>query len=70
MMLHMNSGLHGPLPTTYELTSFKDGVNKYARCGYTNATYPELDKNSKNIENVFRMFPYQLQKNNNKIANL
>ena len=65
-MLHMSSGHHGPLPTTYELTSFKDGVKKYARCGYTNATYPELDKNSKNIKNIFRMFPINFDKKHSK----
>ena len=42
--MHMSFCLPGPLRTTCELTNLRTGVEKYARCGYTNATCPQLAK--------------------------
>ena len=56
LILHMSVGLPGPLRTTFELTILKIGVNKYARCGYTNVTCPSLAKNAVNIKRLFPLF--------------
>ena len=36
----MSFDLPGPFPTNYERTNLETGVNKYARCGYTNVACP------------------------------
>ena len=51
--LHMDFGLPRPLQTTFELTSLKNDVTKYARWGYTNVTCPYLTKQTKNARITF-----------------
>ena len=46
---HMSFGLPGPLWTPFELTKWFSGVERWARCGCTNATCAQLAKQSKNI---------------------
>ena len=42
-----------PLQTTFELTNKRNGVNKYARCGYTAAICPDLLSKNKKYHIVF-----------------
>ena len=51
--------LPGPLQTTLEPTNLLPGVNKYARCGYTNFTCPQLGKTAPTHRIAFfQSFPF------------
>ena len=55
--VHMSFGLRGPLRTAFELTNWFAYVKQWARCGYTNATCPQLAKTIQKHRTSYLLFP-------------